>query len=55
MAKHRAYTKGIGEHILLCKKQDFDDYLLCMEQDAHLDEIAFVIIAHVSFSHLYFK
>ena len=40
---HRQYTLGIGEHILLCKKQDFDDYLVRMEQDAPLDEVALVI------------
>ena len=45
MNKHRQYTKTIAEHILHHKKQEFDDYLVCMEQDAPLDEIAIVVIA----------
>ena len=45
MKKHRQYSMTIADYILCLKKLDFDDYLLCMEQDAPLDEIAIVIIA----------
>ena len=34
------------------KKKKFDDYLLCMEQDAPLDEIAIVIITHMFHFHI---
>ena len=42
----------IAGYILRCKKLDFDDYLLCMEQDAPLDEIAIVIIACMFHFHI---
>ena len=42
----------IADNILCHKKLDFDDYLLCMEQDAPLDEIAIVIIAHMFHFHI---
>ena len=34
------------------QKLDFDDYLLCMEQDAPLDEIAIVVIARMFCFHI---
>ena len=42
----------IADYILRHKKLDFDDYLLYMEQDAPLDEIAIVIIAHMFRCHI---
>ena len=42
----------IADYILRHKKLDFDDYLLCMEQDAPLDEIAIVVIARMFQFHI---
>ena len=47
MKKHKQYSMMIADYILCSKKLDFDDYLLCMEQDEPLDEIAIVVIAHM--------
>ena len=52
MKKHRQYSMTIADYILHCKKLDFDDYLLCIEQDAPLDEIAIVIIARMFRFHI---
>ena len=52
MKKHRQYSMTIADNILRCKKLDFDDYLLCMEQDAPLDEIAIVVIALMFHFHI---
>ena len=52
MKKHRQYSMTIADYILHHKKLDFDDYLLCMEQDAPLDEIAIVIIACMFHFHI---
>ena len=51
MKKHRQYSMTIADNILCHEKLDFDDYLLCMEQDAPLDEIAIVVIAHMFHFH----
>ena len=52
MKKRRQYSMTIADYILRRKKLDFDDYLLCMEQDAPLDEIAIVIIARMFHFHI---
>ena len=52
MKKHRQYSMMIADYILRCKKLDFDDYLLCMEHDVPLDEMAIVIIARMFRFHI---
>ena len=42
----------IADYILCHKKLEFDDYLLCMEQDGPLDEIAIVVIARMFRFHI---
>ena len=51
MKKHRQYSMTIADYILHRKKLDFDN-LLCMEQDAPLDEIAIVVIARMFCFHI---